>query len=338
MLTDRRAEILGLVVDEYVQRAIPVSSRVLADRHGLGVSPATIRNELAMLERDGYITHPHTSAGRVPSDRGYRLYVEALMAEQPVAVEEQRTIEHQFHQTPSDVAEWLRLAAVILASAVGNVAVVTRPRSQLARLRQVQIVHLHAEAALVVAVMEDGRVQERMLALTRPATQEQLARLAQHLNARCGGLAAAEVRALEGAGADPDEERLLATLADLIEAHAASGELYVEGVRVTLEQPEFASAARMLDAVQHLEEYQVRRALPTPVEIGQGSTRILIGAEHANVWWQDWTVVAATYGDAGGRTGTIAVLGPTRMRYGHTIPRVQYVASLMTSLLASVSR
>src|SRR2546425_3619761 len=140
VLTRRRAEILGLVVDEYVDTATPVSSKALATRHRLSVSTATIRNELAHLEDEGYITHPYTSAGRVPSERGYRLYVEELMSEAPVGADEQRTIEHQFHQAPPGLDDWLALAATILAASVANVAVITRPRARVARLRHVQLV------------------------------------------------------------------------------------------------------------------------------------------------------------------------------------------------------
>ena len=115
MLTERRADILGMLVDEYIDTAVPVSSRALVSNPRLEVSSATIRNELAALEEDGYITHPYTSAGRVPSDRGYRLYVEALMAEEPLSASEQRTVEHQFHQVSGGLDEWLGLASTVLA-------------------------------------------------------------------------------------------------------------------------------------------------------------------------------------------------------------------------------
>ena len=144
MLTERRESLLGLVVDEYVATAMPVSSRALVARHHLGVSPATVRNELAKLEDEGYITHPHTSAGRVPSDRGYRYYVEVLMTEEPLQRDEARTIAHQFHQAERSLDEWLTLAAAVLASAVTNAVVVTRPRSPLPRVRNVQFVQLRA--------------------------------------------------------------------------------------------------------------------------------------------------------------------------------------------------
>lgn len=336
-LTERRAAILGLVVDEYVDRATPVSSRALLDRHRLGVSAATVRNELAKLEEAGYVTHPYTSAGRVPSDSGYRLYVEELMAEDPIGTAEQRTIEHQFHQTAADLEQWLRLAASILAGSVGNVAIVSRPRGRLPALRQVQLVQLHADSALLVAVMEDGRVQQRVVAFDVPTTQHELTEWSTRLNQLCAGMDASTIVGVSQAVTGTVDEPVVAAIAELLEAHLDHSELYVDGLRSALEQPEFSSADRMLDAVRHLEEYHLRRAIAKTVEIDFGSTRIVIGAENAQDWLRDWTIVASTFGDGDRLRGTVAVLGPTRMHYGRTIPRVQYVASLMTSLLRAVA-
>jgi heat-inducible transcriptional repressor len=304
----------------------------------LNVSTATIRNELARLEEDGYIAQPHTSAGRIPLDRGYRLYVEELMAEEPVGADEQRTIEHQFHQAPARLEEWLSLAATILAGAVANVAVITRPSGRLARLRHVQLVHLHDETVLLVAVMDDGRVQERMVQLSVAEDQDGLSARATRLNAHIANSDTEQVRAVRDQLLDPDDKRLLQVVGDLIEEHRIAGETYLEGLRSVLEQPEFASADRMLEAVRHLQAYELLRSLPRPNDTDVGSTRVMIGSENSDDWMQDWSVVTSTFGDYTGPVGTIAVLGPTRMRYGYTIPRVRYVASLMTTLLQGLSR
>ncbi|MGE0228406.1 MAG: heat-inducible transcriptional repressor HrcA [Dehalococcoidia bacterium] len=338
MLTRRRTEILGLVVHQYIDTAAPVSSRALVTRHGLSISTATIRNELAKLEEDGYIAQPHTSAGRVPLDRGYRLFVEELMAEEPVGVDEQRTIEHQFHQSPARLEDWLSLAAHVLASAVSNVAVITRPSSTVAQLRHVQLVHLHDETALLVAVMDDGRVQQRIVQLSRSEDQDALTARASRLNARIADAEAPAVRAAADDLTDEDDQRLARLAADLIDEHRIAGETYLEGLRSALEQPEFASAERMLDAVRHLQAYELLRALPGPEDLRPGATRVMIGSENNDDWMHEWSVVTSSFGDYNGSLGTIAVLGPTRMRYGYTIPRVRYVASLVTALLHGVNR
>ena len=332
MLTQRRAGILNLVVDEYIDTATPVSSRALVDRHRLDVSTATVRNELARLEQDGYITHPYTSAGRIPSNVGYRFYVERLMSEEPVGSEEQRTIEHQFHQASPGLEEWLQLAASILASAVGNVAVIARPRRVVPRLRHVQLVHLRPGSALLVGVMDDGSVQERIVAVPDFDQQPELTLRAERLNAHCAEASAAAIQEAAAAIEDEDDSRLALDVAELVAEHAGGAELYIEGVRSALEQPEFSSTERMLDAVQHLEAYHLRRALRPADQPGAGA-RVVIGEENQPEWLHDWAVVVCTFGAPRGAVGSVAVLGPTRMRYGHTIPRVRYLADLMTDLL-----
>lgn len=333
VLTERRATILGLVVREYVQTAEPVSSKALVDRRGLDVSSATVRNEMARLEDEGYITHPHTSAGRIPSDLGYRTYVQSLMAEEPVGLEEQRTITHQLHQVAGALEDWLSLTATILAGAVGNVAVVTRPRTVMAgRLRHLQLVELNPDTALLVAVMDDGRLRQRLVALRAPTTQTHLQERAARLNARLAGVDGASARAFAAELADPDEAGIVRATAELIEEHRGVEETYLDGLSRALRQPEFADPDRMLDAVARLQTYRLRALLEGAADAHPGETRVVIGSELAADEMQDWSVVIARYGDSDA-AGTVAVVGPTRMAYERTIPRVRYIASLMGQLL-----
>ncbi len=333
VLTERRATILRLVVREYVQTAEPVSSKALVDRRGLAVSSATVRNEMARLEDEGYITHPHTSAGRIPSDLGYRTYVQSLMAEEPVGVDEQRTITHQLHRVAGALDEWLSLTATILAGAVGNVAVVTRPRTVTAgRLRHLQLVELNPDTTLLVAVMDDGRLRQRLVPLRMPATQAKLQNRAARLNARLAAMDGASARALAAEIADTDEANIVRAAAELIEEHRGAEETYLDGLSRALRQPEFADSDRMLDAVARLQAYRLRSLLEGAADAQLGETRVAIGSELAADEMQDWSVVIARYGDTDA-AGTVAVVGPTRMTYERTIPRVRYIASLMGQLL-----
>ena len=154
-LSDRRARILAFIVDDYVESAQPIGSQALVERHGLGLSSATVRNEMAALEDDGFITHPHTSAGRVPSNRGYRYYVSSLMPERALTRQEQIAILHQFHQSARDMEEWVGLSASVLANALHNVALVTQPRVLGVRFKQLQLVELSETRALLVVVTSD---------------------------------------------------------------------------------------------------------------------------------------------------------------------------------------
>ena len=332
MLTQRRADILNLVVDEYIGTAAPVSSRALVDRHNLDVSTATVRNELAALEQEGYITHPYTSAGRIPSNTGYRFYVEELMAEEPIGADERRTIEHQFYQVAPGLDEWLQLAASVLAAAVGNVAVVARPQRPVPHLRQAQLVHLRPGAALLVGVLDDGSIQERIVAVPEDEGQPELLARASRLNDRLSLSDSERIRTIAPQFEDDDDRRLTLEIADLVAEGASAAQLFIEGIRAALAQPEFSTTDRMLDAVEHLEAYELRGALRPPHSPDPGA-RVLIGDENERSWLHDWTMVISAFGEPGGAVGSVAVLGPTRMHYGHTIPRVRYFARLMTDLL-----
>src|SRR5919197_1528784 len=174
LLSERRRAILKIIVQERGARAGPAARETVARRYALGVSPATIRNEMVALEEMGYIHQLHTSAGRAPSERGYRFYVEHLMEEPLLAAEEQRTIAHQFHQAHPELGQWLRLAAAVLAQSVHNAAMVTAPRTQKARFKHLELISIQESLALLVAVFDGGTVQQQMFVPAMPATQDDL--------------------------------------------------------------------------------------------------------------------------------------------------------------------
>lgn len=335
MLTQRREAILGLVVDEYIETALPVSSRALVNRHELPLSSATIRNELARLEDDGYITHPYTSAGRVPSDLGYRHYVEVLMSEEPIGAAEQRTIEHQLHQVQGGLDEWLSLTATILATAVESVAIVTRPRASETHLKHAQLVELHDETALLVAVMDDGRVGQRMLNLSQSYSQQQLNVCAERINHLIGNSDVRGMRETAQQCESMDDRAIIETIAGLMSEQRVAEETYLDGLRAVLQQPEFTDVDRLRGAIDRLDAYHLRTLLEHAPAAKPGTAQVLIGQEHGDAAMREWSVVIASYGD-GTTSGTVAVLGPTRMPYQRSIPRVRYVADLMSSLLHEV--
>src|SRR2546422_10157731 len=216
-LTDRRRKLLRFIIDEYVTTAQPVGSSALVEKYGLPVSPATIRNEMAALEDEAYIAQPHTSAGRVPTDLGYRYYVEALMREDRVPDDLKQMIRHQFHQAARELEEWARLSAAILAGRLQNAAIVTTPRSPEPRLRWLELVSVHDYLALLVVVLEEARVLQQTLALDRPFSQEELTGIARKLNDLLAGKSAAELRA-PYAELAPVETAVVDAAATLIES------------------------------------------------------------------------------------------------------------------------
>ncbi|HEX2171433.1 MAG TPA: heat-inducible transcriptional repressor HrcA, partial [Dehalococcoidia bacterium] len=176
-LSPRQQAILKVIVSEYVVTGTPVGSATVLRLGGLGVSSATIRNDMAALEESGYIAHPHTSAGRVPSDLGYRYYIEALMDESDLATPEKMKIRHQFHQVELDPDEWSHLAAAILARSVQNAALVTRPHAHTVRLKQAHFVGIHERLLLLVLVFLEGGVKQQIFPLEEIVSPSELTRL-----------------------------------------------------------------------------------------------------------------------------------------------------------------
>src|SRR3989304_1654585 len=205
MITERRSALLNLIVEEYVDTALPLGSQYIVRKHAMPVSPATVRLEMARLEDEGYITQPPPSAGRVPSDKGYRYYVESLMAEETLPREERETIRHQFHQAERAMEQWFQLAAGGLAPSVSNFAVVPSPLSKETRLRHVQLVPLQETSALVVVVLNEARVRQQVMSFREPLSPQELALVVGRLDHRYGGPAPAGTRPLpppaQGVGA-----------------------------------------------------------------------------------------------------------------------------------------
>lgn len=313
---------------------MPVGSETMVRKYRLPVSSATIRNEMAKLEEEGYITHPHTSAGRVPSDKGYRYYIESLMEEQDLTQEERETIRHQFHQAGRELEEWVRLAAAVLAQAVRNMAVVTTPRSPHCRLKHLELVSLRDLAVLLVLVLQDGRLMQQVLTLSKALSQDELTAAAHRLTDLYKGLTAsqAQSKAVELSTLESqvmDEVRALMTAED----EGRYDEAFLEGVPLVLGQPEFSRTEKMLDLLAVLDEYSLTRMLPLRSLAGEGVT-VVIGRENQEDALRECSLLVTRYGVPGALSGALAVLGPTRMRYPRTISTVRYLGALMSDLVS----
>ena len=334
MVTERRHRLLQLLVDEYVATAQPVGSAAIVEKYQLSVSPATVRNEMVSLEEEGYIVQPHTSAGRIPTDSGYRFYVESLMQEETLPQPDEQTIRHQFHQSARGLEDWARLAAAVLAARLHYAAVVTAPYSPQPRLRWLELVSVHDFQALVVVVLQEARVLQRSLALEQPFSQDDLTVIARRLNAQFAGKTAAEMREEEQDFSPAVEAPVVKAAADLLEAADASGfELaFMEGLRELLRQPEFAQGERILGLLELLEERNLPQAIPVGA-LPAHDIRIIIGAEHPTDAMRQCSIVTSRYSGPSGLRGTISVVGPTRMHYPRAVPLVRYMGSLMEELL-----
>jgi heat-inducible transcriptional repressor len=334
-LTPRQQTILGLVIREYVNSTHPISSRILLERYNLGVSSATVRNEMARLEELGYLMHPHTSAGRVPTIDGYRLFVERLLGEVSLPSAEQRMINHQFHQVRLDLNQWMRLAASTLARTSSNAALITAPQAQQSRFKYLDLISTQGRLVLLILVLQGGDVQQEMLTLAEPLTQEELSQAADLLNQLCSGLGVADIQARTH-----DLPTFEAEVCDLVvnimkrcDNHL-SIEVYRDGLTEMLSQPEFTDAESTQGPLRLLEEQSfLGNFLAETLDQTVGGVRVIIGGEGRWEELKGCSMVMARYGVPNFATGALGVLGPTRMPYGRAISAVRYVAELMSDLI-----
>ena len=340
-LNERQRQVLRAVVEEYVATATPVGSQALVRRYGWGVSSATVRSAMAELEALGLLTHPHTSAGRIPSDLGYRLFVESLMREAELDGRDRTMIRHQFSQVQLRNDEWLRLAASILASATQNAAVVTPARARRARFGHAQIAELSDHRILLVLVLGDGKVVQRTLergAVERlhPGMlidQRQLDLAAGSLNAELGGMTAAQARR-RIARLPPLAAYAGEAVAELLSqaGEPVVEEVFTDGLLHVLRQPEFAEGEKLRAVVEVLQRSDFLQQL-LPMVAGRRGVHVIIGRENRNDAMREVSLVFAPYGDPHGALGLIGVLGPTRMPYPRAIPTVRYLATIMNELV-----
>jgi heat-inducible transcriptional repressor len=332
-LDQRARDLLAAVIREHIATAEPVASAQLVRGYRLDVSPATVRNELSALEELGLLTHPHTSAGRVPTDLGYRYFIESLMPRPGLRPEEQVTVSHQFQQALQDTAAWLRVAASSLARLTAEASIVTPPAGKRTTLRHVEVVPIHERRVLLVAVLDGSAVRQQVLELGAPTTPEHLRALSARLTERLGGATANRVQATVETeqGADAD---IVKGLARILEEHDAfrARDVYVDGFQNILAQPEFAGSDRSR-AMLSLFEDHTRLAEILPVDLGEGDIHITIGREHRQESLRDCSLVVGRYGATGDVVGFVGVVGPTRMDYARSIGAVRYVGSLMTDLV-----
>lgn len=336
-LTGRQKIVLTLVIHDYIKTAQPVGSNHLVQNYKLDMSSATVRNEMVALTDMGYLRQPHTSAGRVPSEEGYRYFVGRLMNQSELPANTRRTISHQFYQSPQDVEQWLKLAASVLAQQSRAASLVTAPHLEQTRFKHLELISIHGRQVLLVMVLVGGEVLQQILTLAEPVSQDQLSNTASHISNLCHG---ADLDGIAGLKSQFD-----ALEVDVIEVvlntmtrtqTLVAGEVYLDGLTNVLAEPEFAGADEARRALHLLEERSLLDNLlaRTVMTSAVGGVQVLIGGEGNWDELRQCSMVLARYGAPGLATGTLGVLGPMRMPYGHTISTVRYVASLLSELVS----
>ncbi|SDC94411.1 heat-inducible transcription repressor HrcA [Geodermatophilus telluris] len=334
---ERRLQVLRAIVQDYVSTNDPVGSKALAERHDLGVSPATIRNDMAVLEEQGYITQPHTSAGRVPTDKGYRLFVDRLSAVKPLSVAERRAIE-RFLDGAVDLHDVLGRTVRLLAQLTHQVAVVQYPTLSRSAVRHLEVVQLTASRLLLVLITDTGRVEQRVVECPVDIAQDDVAELRALLNSAFAG-----ARLGDAGGKVPDlvdtapphlRALVAAVSATLVETLVEPGEdrLVIGGTanlaRTALDFP--GSLRPLLEA---LEEQVVVLKLISEVDTG-GAVLVRIGEENAHEALTGASVVSVGYGTGDRALGGLGIVGPTRMDYPGNMAAVRAVARYVGQLLA----
>ena len=336
MLNDRARILLKFLVERYIEDGQPVGSRTLAKHTGLNLSPASIRNIMSDLEEGGYIVSPHTSAGRVPTARGYRLFVDSLLTVRPLERGQVRQIESTL--SPDDPQRLVNAASHLLAELTAYAGVVLIPKRRNQGLRQIEFLALSDKRILLIMVTADGEVQNRVIFTDRNYDPKQLLRAANYFNQHFVGQSFEQVQprlAKELAELKSDISRLMEmVVAAGADAFSGAGKEYVlSGERNLLDAPELSTNMGRLRELFGL--FEQKTELMQLLDVGQSATgvQLFIGAESGVATLDECSVIAAPYEANGEVVGTLGVIGPTRMAYERVIPIVDITAKLLSNAL-----
>jgi heat-inducible transcriptional repressor len=317
LLDERKAAILRAIVEQYVESAQPVGSQTVTHTTGLGVSAATVRNEMSVLEREGYIAQPHTSAGRIPTDRGYRYFVDHLAGASQLSAPERRRIAEFFTSATVAMDDLLRQTSHLLARVTAHAAVVVGPQSEAILVRGVTLVRLQPRVLLAVLVLSNGAVEKETVFFDEDLDETDVAAAGARLASRLEGRRLTELAGTASEGPEPDRAETLARTAfTALQEHVSrrhDDPLYVGGAsRLAAEQEAFAttSAARLIEL---LEQHAVLASMLREL-LGPGLI-VRIGSENEQADLRECSLVLAPYLVEGELVGTVGVLGPTRMDY-----------------------
>ncbi len=335
MVDDRKLDVLRAIVEDYVATEEPVGSKALVERHGLGVSPATVRNDMAVLEEEGYIHQPHTSAGRVPTDKGYRLFVDKLATLKPMSVAERRAISTLLDGAV-DVDDVVRRSVRLLSQLTRQVAIVQYPTLSRSTVRHVEIVALTPTRLMLILILSTGRVEQRLVELDEPVLDTDLGELRAAINQTTAGVQIAAAAAALGdlpEAVRPEQvevtRAVVSVLAEAMSDHRSDERVAVSGAANLARYGDFDTAVRPL--LEALEEHVV--LLKLLGESGVDALTVRIGHEGPYSELAATSVVATGYGPQELHLGSLGVVGPTRMDYPGSMAAVRAVARYVSRIL-----
>jgi len=337
-LTDRDREVLEAIITDYIQTAEPVGSRTVSKKSEIGLSPATIRNVMADLEEMGFLTQPHTSAGRVPTDKAFRFYVDSILEVGKLKLVDRDRIEMGFQDEGMDTNEIMKRASSLLSLLSKQTGVILAPRFGSNILKHIEFIKLREKTILVIIVCKSGEVQNKIIESDEHMSQDELDKYSRYLTEIMGGLNLVEARRkiLE----EMKKEKVLfdklmyraLQLSQKALEDEGGGNLYIEGKTNILQSPEFADLEKMRTLLQAFEEKTKIVKLLDKALLARGM-QIFIGAENEFNEMKDCSVIAAPYSRENFTLGTLGVIGPTRMDYPGIISIVDYTARIVGKIL-----
>jgi len=336
-MEERKKQVLNAIIKDYIANAEPVGSRAVAKKYDLGVSPATIRNEMSDLTEDGYIEQPHTSAGRIPSAKGYRFYVDNLMERPPLRPEERQQVRQAMSGDLTELDDFMRHCCAMISRLTNYASIAAIPERGHGSVENIQLIPLNERQALVIILASTGIIRHKVIDLPGPISPAQLAAVER---AMVKALRGAEMRSVSYELLDEllrkyrMQEAMAAQALDLLEQTLrpeSSTRIFTGGATHMLSQPEFQDLEKLKSIFSLLEADNKLKELLEKVDPGKRTLTITIGGEMPVEGVKDCSMVVANYFVNGEKAGSIGVLGPTRMRYGRTV-------SLMETIAGELSR
>jgi heat-inducible transcriptional repressor len=337
-LTRRQEEILSLIVRSYTQNPEPVSSKYLAETNALSVSSATIRNEMAVLEDLGYIKAPHKSAGRVPTEAGYRYFVRRLISTSALSPAEEQHIAERFRALPVALEQWMRHAATVLARTTQSASLVTPPRADTNQFKHLELVSIQGRLVLMVLVLKGGLVQQRMLNLREPIPQARLSEVATHINSLLLDLNPNQIR-LKGLQLPLLEREMVELITEIMERADSQPVrmIYRDGLSEIIGN--FHDGEGAQQAIRIYEERAFLDLILAELPDAQhNDIRVIVAGDGQWDELNQISMVLGRYGIPGQISGALGVVGPTHINYGRAISSVRYVSSVMTDLISDLFR
>ena len=337
-LTTRKREILKFIVSEHVQTASPVASSAIARSTNLRASPATIRNEMAALEEDGYIHRPHVSAGGVPSDRGYRQFVSSLDPDAELDPVSAALVDREFGTVEAYVEEWMDSASAVLAGLLSTLAFTTTPRTAPAPVKSVELLRLQEMLVMVIVVLQEASVYKQLITLDTSVTNSEIEHARNRLSEAIVGVPADSLAARAGRVGDGLERRAFDSAAEALRKHSTRSnvEKRFSGISKLFQQPEMIADPTMARGATWLIEDSYATAAFENAFNSDGNVNVVIGKENSEESLKNFSIVFCRYGTPETAEGTIGVMAPTRMRYGTAIPAVRYLANRLDQMTMTV--